>query len=199
MNHQMLVLLSKRHDGANPTFSQHVLALELLRLSVSKLITEEIIAVLPSHSQFRLQNNLYLDLHGLVFETSIYHWQDQPGSVCSTVVLYPTCVNLTNRLLSFKPPQTITDRKPRRITLRGISYTVVFTLCVYVCAASACYTVHYITPHSDKTYIDIPTQRPLQFSLTHVALEDEALCTNLTVALDFVQIRNFGFRSAFTQ
>ena len=58
----------------------HVLALELLRLSVSKLITEEIIAVLPSHSQFRLQNNLYLDLHGLVFETSIYHWQDQPGS-----------------------------------------------------------------------------------------------------------------------
>lgn len=83
MNHQMLVLLSKRHDGANPIFSQHVLALELLRLSVSKLITEEIIAVLPSHSQFRLQNNLYLDLHGLVFETSIYHWQDQPGSVCS--------------------------------------------------------------------------------------------------------------------
>ena len=89
MNHQMLVLLSKRHDGANPTFFQHVLALELLRLSVSKLITEEIIAVLPSHSQFRLQNNLYLDLHGLVFETSIYHWQDQPGSVCSIVVLFP--------------------------------------------------------------------------------------------------------------
>ena len=91
MNHQMLVLLSKRHDGVNPIFSQHVLALELLRLSVSKLITEEIIAVLPSHSQFRLQNNLYLDLHGLVFETSIYHWQDQPGSDCSIVVLFPTC------------------------------------------------------------------------------------------------------------
>ena len=84
MNHQMLVLLSKRHNGASPIFSQHVLALELLRLSVSKLITEEIIAVLPSHSQFRPKNNLYLDLHGLVFETSIYHWQDQPGSVCST-------------------------------------------------------------------------------------------------------------------
>ena len=81
----MLVLLSKRHSGesikpASSTLFQHVLALELLRLSVSKLIIEEIIAVLPSHSQFRLQNNLYLDLHGLVFETSIYHWQDQPGS-----------------------------------------------------------------------------------------------------------------------
>lgn len=50
---------------------------------MSKLITEEIIAVLPSHSQFRPKNNLYLDLHGLVFETSIYHWQDQPGSVWS--------------------------------------------------------------------------------------------------------------------
>ena len=85
MNHQMLVLLSKRHNGASPIFSQHVLALELLRLSVSKLIIEEIIAVLPSHSQFRLQNNLYLDLHGLVFETSIYHWQDQPGSDCSSI------------------------------------------------------------------------------------------------------------------
>ena len=83
MNHQMLVLLSKRHNEANSILSKHVLALELLRLSVSKNITEEIIAVLPSHSQFRLQNNLYLDLHGLVFETSIYHWQDQPGSDCS--------------------------------------------------------------------------------------------------------------------
>ena len=90
MNHQMLVLLSKRHSGANPTLSQHVLALELLRLSVSKLIIEEIIAVLPSHSQFRLQNNLYLDLHGLVFETSIYHWQDQPGSDCSGILITDT-------------------------------------------------------------------------------------------------------------
>ena len=83
MNHQMLVLLSKRHNEANPILFQHVLALELLRLSDSKHITEEIIAVLPSHSQFRPKNNLYLDLHGLVFETSIYHWQDQPGSDCS--------------------------------------------------------------------------------------------------------------------
>ena len=42
---------------------------------------EEIIAVLPSHSQFRRKIHLYLDLHGLVLETSIYHWQDQPGSL----------------------------------------------------------------------------------------------------------------------
>ena len=41
---------------------------------------EETIAVLPSHSQFRRKNYLYLHLHGLVLETSIYHWQDQPGS-----------------------------------------------------------------------------------------------------------------------
>ncbi len=98
----MLVLLSKRHDGANPIFSQHVLALELLRLSVSKLITEEIIAVLPSHSQFRLQNNLYLDLHGLVFETSIYHWQDQPGSDCSQCVT-SSSGSQTIRFLSTSP------------------------------------------------------------------------------------------------
>ena len=42
--------------------------------------TEETIAVLPSHSQFRCTIHSYLHLHGLVLETSIYHWQDQPGS-----------------------------------------------------------------------------------------------------------------------
>ena len=41
---------------------------------------EETIAVLPSHSQFRCTIHSYLHLHGLVLETSIYHWQDQPGS-----------------------------------------------------------------------------------------------------------------------
>ena len=46
---------------------------------------EETIAVLPSHSQFRRKNYLYLHLHGLVLETSIYHWQDQPGSRYSAV------------------------------------------------------------------------------------------------------------------
>ena len=51
---------------------------------------EETIAVLPSHSQFRRKNYLYLHLHGLVLETSIYHWQDQPGSrVWSSIVPPP--------------------------------------------------------------------------------------------------------------
>ena len=33
-----------------------------------------------SHLQFRGTRCLYLQLHGLVFETSICYWQDQPGS-----------------------------------------------------------------------------------------------------------------------
>ena len=34
-----------------------------------------------SHSQFHCTGRVYLDLHGLVFETSICYWQDQPGSL----------------------------------------------------------------------------------------------------------------------
>ena len=33
-----------------------------------------------SHSQFHCTGRVYLDLHGLIFETSICYWQDQPGS-----------------------------------------------------------------------------------------------------------------------
>ena len=33
-----------------------------------------------SHSQFHRISSLYLDMHGLIFETSIYDWQDQPGN-----------------------------------------------------------------------------------------------------------------------
>lgn len=33
-----------------------------------------------SHSQFHCTVRVYLDLHGLIFETSICYWQDQPGS-----------------------------------------------------------------------------------------------------------------------
>lgn len=33
-----------------------------------------------SHSQFHCTSRVYLDLHGLIFETSICYWQDQPGS-----------------------------------------------------------------------------------------------------------------------
>lgn len=35
-----------------------------------------------SHSQFHCTGRVYLDLHGLIFETSICYWQDQPGSPC---------------------------------------------------------------------------------------------------------------------
>lgn len=33
-----------------------------------------------SHSQFHCNARVYLDMHGLIFETSICYWQDQPGS-----------------------------------------------------------------------------------------------------------------------
>ena len=33
-----------------------------------------------SHSQFHCTNRVHLDMHGLIFETSICYWQDQPGS-----------------------------------------------------------------------------------------------------------------------
>ena len=33
-----------------------------------------------SHSQFHCTARVYLDMHGLSFETSICYWQDQPGS-----------------------------------------------------------------------------------------------------------------------
>ena len=34
---------------------------------------------LMSHSQFHCTDRVHLDLHGLIFETSICYWQDQPG------------------------------------------------------------------------------------------------------------------------
>lgn len=37
-----------------------------------------------SHSQFHCTGRVYLDLHGLIFETSICYWQDQPGSPWDT-------------------------------------------------------------------------------------------------------------------
>ena len=40
---------------------------------------------LMSHSQFHCTGRVYLDLHGLIFETSICYWQDQPGSPRSPV------------------------------------------------------------------------------------------------------------------
>lgn len=65
---------------------------------------EEIIAVLPSHSQFRHKTHLYLDLHGLVLETSIYHWQDQPGSLYATGARFRN--SLAVQLFVFHIPNT---------------------------------------------------------------------------------------------
>lgn len=42
--------------------------------------TKGTITDLMSHSQFHCNARVYLDMHGLIFETSICYWQDQPGS-----------------------------------------------------------------------------------------------------------------------
>lgn len=42
--------------------------------------TKGTITDLMSHSQFHCHVRVYLDMHGLIFETSICYWQDQPGS-----------------------------------------------------------------------------------------------------------------------
>lgn len=38
-----------------------------------------------SHSQFHCTGRAYLDMHGLIFETSICYWQDQPGRSASCI------------------------------------------------------------------------------------------------------------------
>ena len=83
VNHQTLVCTSNLYDDAK----HHLVARISSRITtVIRIVknTEETIAVLPSHSQFRCTIHSYLHLHGLVLETSIYHWQDQPGSYSST-------------------------------------------------------------------------------------------------------------------
>ena len=42
-----------------------------------------------SHSQFHSMIYLYLDMHGLIFETSVCYWQDQPDFYSSV----NPCVN----------------------------------------------------------------------------------------------------------
>ena len=34
-----------------------------------------------SHLQFHCASHAYLDMHGSIFETSIFYWQDQPGII----------------------------------------------------------------------------------------------------------------------
>ena len=42
-----------------------------------------------SHSQFHCTGRVYLDMHGLIFETSICYWQDQPGSFSAQAARSP--------------------------------------------------------------------------------------------------------------
>lgn len=49
-------------------------------IQVTERAIKGTITDLMSHSQFHCTGRVYLDLHGLIFETSICYWQDQPGS-----------------------------------------------------------------------------------------------------------------------
>ena len=75
----------------------------------------------PSHSQFRRKNYLYLHLHGLVLETSIYHWQDQPGSREWSSILLPAervLPQATKRVTTAQPTVSFyyTQSSPREIS-----------------------------------------------------------------------------------
>jgi len=79
VNHQTLVCISNLYQRCKHRLQARISSRITTVIRVVFTI-EETIAVLPSHSQFRCIVDSYLHLHGLVLETSIYHWQDQPGS-----------------------------------------------------------------------------------------------------------------------
>ena len=58
-----------------------------------------------SHSRFRRTSGLYLDMHGLIFETSICYWQDQPG------ISFLTCLASVTRATIFQPALTQESRE----------------------------------------------------------------------------------------
>lgn len=57
---------------------KHVLAPDFPQLAEENSTIMLIMTVLMSHSQFP-REEVKLDMHGLVFKTSIRHRQDQPG------------------------------------------------------------------------------------------------------------------------
>lgn len=77
-------------------------------IQVTERAIKGTITDLMSHSQFHCTGRVYLDLHGLIFETSICYWQDQPGSprVCA-------------RAREARPTHPPTDRPPARARLAG--------------------------------------------------------------------------------
>ena len=75
----------------------HVLAPEFPQLSIyGRPSISEIETDLMSCSRFHFTFSSYLDVHGLVFETSICYWQDQPDSRPS--LLRPKAKGLHSRL-----------------------------------------------------------------------------------------------------
>lgn len=59
-----------------------------------------------SHSRFRRTSGLYLDMHGLIFETSICYWQDQPG-----ISFFLTCLASVTRATIFQRALTQESRE----------------------------------------------------------------------------------------
>jgi len=57
-----------------------------------------------SHSQFHSMIYLYLDMHGLIFETSVCYWQDQPDFY-SSVNPCGNAVSVANLQQSTRAPQ----------------------------------------------------------------------------------------------
>ena len=58
-----------------------------------------------SHSQFHSITCLYLDMHGLIFETSICYWQDQPGDLINARIPPAKGVGARRHVLALELPQ----------------------------------------------------------------------------------------------
>lgn len=71
-----------------------------------------------SHSQFHCTGRAYLDMHGLIFETSICYWQDQPGRSARSGGWDrrgpPLARSLAHSLARERKPGTGAGRAPRR-------------------------------------------------------------------------------------
>ena len=80
----VLGLINARIPGGQRSFacisSRIATVIQVTVRAIKGTITD-----LMSHSQFHCTGRVYLDLHGLIFETSICYWQDQPGSPQSPV------------------------------------------------------------------------------------------------------------------
>lgn len=78
--------------------------------------TKGTITDLMSHSQFHCTGRAYLDMHGLIFETSVCYWQNQPGCYLQDFRLI---------LLSL-------DSRCRSVAGSRIDYTYLYTQCILI-------------------------------------------------------------------